>query len=410
MKILLVNQPLGNRGDEAAHRALVKTMLSTLPDSQIRVLFLDSNEVWSINSFNVKDERVKYVNLHSFFGFGKNSIHSFLDKRKLYPWRIHPFARHIFAQYDWADVVVCAPGGICMGGFQNWEHLFFLKVAEYCKKPLAYYGRSFGPFPTETQQNRQFKDISLEMLHYFSYLSIRDGETERLADELGISYVSSIDSAFLEKPCVEIPYEVKHAIGDGHYMVFVPNYLLWHYVYDGKISEDDLIDLYCRMIEEFWKFNPGLSIVMLPQVFGKGGKVDDLPFFREIAGRLNDKRVVVIPDCYSSDIQQTIIGGSDFVVGARYHSIVFAINQNVPFIALSYEHKITGLLEKLEKTDCMMDFSKAVFSEEGRNSCIEEIRRMLPLLQPDSNAQLKAVSIAKNGWDEFVRFLSAKED
>ena len=35
--------------------------------------------------------------------------------------------------------------------------------------------------------------------------------------------------------------------------------------------------------------------------------VDDIHLFRLIAEQLNDNRVIVIPDCYSSDIQQSII-------------------------------------------------------------------------------------------------------
>lgn len=53
--------------------------------------------------------------------------------------------------YKESDVVLCAPGGICMGGFQNWWHLFMLQLAKYIGKPLVYYGRSFGPFPVVTR-------------------------------------------------------------------------------------------------------------------------------------------------------------------------------------------------------------------------------------------------------------------
>lgn len=95
--------------------------------------------------------------------------------------------RQIFQYYRWADNVVSAPGGICMGGFQVWHHLMFLKIAKILNLPLYYYGRSFGPFPTYTRDNRIFKKISLELLHYFKYLSIRDQETEKLARKLNLN-------------------------------------------------------------------------------------------------------------------------------------------------------------------------------------------------------------------------------
>ena len=109
-----------------------------------------------------------------------------------------------------------------MGGFQDWNHLYMLKWAKHCHRPLAYFGRSFGPFPIETDNERLFKEISLEMLNYFSFLSIRDKVTERLADELKIPYISTVDTAFLDSPEVKIPYELQLTLNNKQYMVFVP--------------------------------------------------------------------------------------------------------------------------------------------------------------------------------------------
>ena len=68
MKILIVNQPLNNRGDESAHKALVRTMLSEMPTVSITVLWVGANPD-SIRQFAVTDERVKYVNLKNVRGF-----------------------------------------------------------------------------------------------------------------------------------------------------------------------------------------------------------------------------------------------------------------------------------------------------------------------------------------------------
>lgn len=403
MNILLINQPLGNRGDESAHKALIRTLLSRKEDVHIRVLYIDTPETWSLDQFRVEDERVQYLNLHPFMKYSKiGEIVLHQPWRKVF-WKIHPFTRNVKSQYDWADVVVCAPGGICMGGFQDWKHLYFLYWAKCCQKPLAYYGRSFGPFPTDDEWERRFKSISYDMLHYFSFLSIRDKKTEKLADEIGIPYVSTVDTAFLETPYVDIPYEVKSMIGKKEYVVFVPNYLLWHYAYKGKFTETELLEFYIRMVQIIWEYNSNINIVMLPQVYGKGGMVDDLPFFRMIGEKLQDERIIIIPDCYNSDIQQSIIKGAKLVIGARYHSVVFAINQNVPFIALSYEHKISGLLEALGKEDCMVDITDVMATEQNKEICLKEVQRLLPLVKADSHAQQKAKSLAQYSMDQFLK-------
>ena len=45
------------------------------------------------------------------------------------------------------------------------------------------------------------------------------------------------------------------------------------------------------------------------------------------------------------------------VTGFMFMSGYFAVNQGVPFISLSYEHKMAGLLESLGETDRMIDIT-----------------------------------------------------
>ena len=405
MNILIVNQPGFNRGDESAHKGLIRTLLHRIPDIDIRVMS-SSYLQESVRQFAVHDKRVDYiVDPVGFYHLNDYLWHG-IDIARYGLFKLRPSISKYKADYVWADLVLCAPGGICMGGFQDWNHLMHLKMAQAFKKPLAYYGRSFGPFPTETESNRKFKEVSMEMLNYFSFLSIRDHKTEVLADELGISYISSIDSAFLDSPKVEIPYELKYVIGNKPYMVFVPNYLLWHYAYKGRISHETVINFYCKVMDEIRATNPELNILMLPQLFcGREYALNDVELFRDLAKAKNDSRIIITADCYSSDIQQTLISKAKYVIGARYHSIVFALNQGVPCIALSYEHKMAGLLETLGKTEWCIEFSKTLDSEENQEKCLEQIRKLIPSLKPDPVAQKKAKLIAQKGMDKFVEFV-----
>lgn len=159
-------------------------------------------------------------------------------------------------------------------------------------------------------------------------------------------------------------------------------------------------------MDGIWKANSELNILMLPQLFcGREYALNDVQLFRDLAMAKQDSRVIVAADCYSSDVQQTIIHGAKYVIGARYHSIVFALNQGVPFIALSYEHKISGLLETLGKTEWCIEFSKTLDSEENQEKCLEQIRKLIPSLKPNTDAQKKAKLIAQKGMDKFVDYL-----
>lgn len=408
MNILIINQPLNNRGDEAAHKALVRSLLDRLPNVNIKVLWVYSIQD-SINQFSVKDNRVEYLNLSPGRGFRPCSV-DVLKNNRYFLWHLHPTMRKILKIYNGADYVICAPGGICMGGFQSWGHLFYLKLAQYLNKPLIYYGRSFGPFPEITSDNRKFKKMSMDMLHYFSFLSIRDSKTEKLASELNIkNYVSTVDTAFLDNTKVKIPKEILKQINCDNYVVFVPNLLIWHYAYKNRISKDVVIKFYKRIILEIIEQYPNHKIVMLPQTFNYKDKIDnDFNFFMELKDNVNLQQIVVIPDTFSSDVQQSVIAKAACMIGARYHSVVFAINQNIPFVALSYEHKISGLLETLKKQDCMIDIVHALDDEDAIEATLCEFKNKIRLVKSDWNACQTAKSIAGQCMDKLVQYLNTK--
>ena len=404
MKILIINQPLNNRGDESAHKALIRNLSSEYPYAHIKVLFINTLNSDSISQFDAKLPNVEYHNeIVQCYGV----LIKLFRKGLLKAVRLHPvFLCKVIRIYQWADVVVCAPGGICMGGFQNWNHLFLLHIAKMLGKPLCYYGRSFGPFPTQTKSNILFKKKSLEILNYFSFLSIRDKKSEMLAQELHLKYTSTVDTAFLDDTVVELPYELKYINKIDDYMAFVPNYLLWHYAYKGKFTLNDVVRFYADMVNRILGKNETTKIIMLPQTFDYGDfDGDDIHLFRLIAEKVNSERVIVIPDCYSSDVQQRIISKAKYVVGARYHSIVFAINQNVPFISLSYEHKMSGLLETLGNQSMMIDFTHALETEDNRIACLTEFSNLLDMIKLQPSLHIRAKEISTNCFGEFKRQL-----
>lgn len=405
MNVLIVNQPLNNRGDESAHKALVRALIKLIPNVKIKVLFVDTWSPEGIRQFKVEDTRVEYVSLHSFRGYCKITQSALMNDR-YYLWNFHPTTLEIKRIYEWTNWVICAPGGICMGGFQSWEHLYFLQWAKFCKKPIIYYGRSIGPFPTETYKNVKFKDISFSLMKYFSFMALRDKKSEAIAQEAQIPFVSTVDTAFLDNPSVDIPYEINYMIDNKEYIVFVPNYLLWHYSYKDKANKKMVLEFYSSMIDIILKTYPMHSIVMLPQTFCFGNyENDDVLFFRDLAKQKNDSRIIVTADCYSSDIQQTIIRKSKVVIGSRYHSIIFAINQNVPFLSLSYEHKMSGLLSTLGDLNSMVDITKVFDSEENYNKVLYEFEHKIKNISLNEQLHTRAKEISTACMSKLVAFL-----
>lgn len=403
MKILIINQPLNNRGDESAHKALVRELSKSLPNVIIQIPY-PSNRELEMKPFIVKAQNVEYIPIHFFKGI--IHIQRVVMRYNLYSLaKLHPALRQYCKLFSDAEWVICAPGGICLGGFQNWGHLFFLMLARNCGSKIAYYGRSIGPFPTATPLNREFKQLSLDLLSSVDYLSIRDKKSEEIAQDEGLRYYSTVDTAFLDYPQTDIPEDVAKEIEGGGYMVFVPNVLIWHFFYRGKVSKSDVITFYKELIKRVMDQYPDLKILMLPQIYNPVNGDSDAPFFKELAENFNGSRIIVVNEGYNSDIQQSIIRNARFIVGARYHSIVFAINNNVPFVALSYEHKISGLLRTLGKEDRVIDITTAFNSTDNMSRVYNQFEEKIHILKKDSTLQKKAKETARSSFSKLLAII-----
>ena len=239
MNILVVNQPLNNRGDQSAHRAFMHKLINKMPNANIKMVFMN-RKAEDVEAIKVEDISVSYINI-------KGSEHGIyrimryaLCHNRLNVCKVHSVLREYLELVRETDAIICCPGGICMGGFMDWSHVWNLYVGMKYKKPIYYWGRSIGPFSEIDNLHREIKKVSYELIKYFDYISLRDSVSFDLAKSIRNDSERTIDSAFLEIPCIQLPDEIKKVIGE-QYVVFVPNELTWHYKYK-EISEKKLMN------------------------------------------------------------------------------------------------------------------------------------------------------------------------
>lgn len=378
MKFLVVNQPLSNRGDESAHRAFIADMQRRFPSCDIEVFLINMKDE-DIALFRV--EGVTYTNMQIKGAFYKFSV-GLMKKGMIMPGLLNAQVRMIYKKMRSADWVICAPGGMDMGGFRNWLHLYLMRLAVVANKNVAYFARSIGPFSSDL-----FSRLSADVLRRVKFLSLRDKESYDCAMALGAKPIQTLDSAFLCRTQKPNPFEGRK------YCVFVPNSLNWHVCFKS-LSDEDVAQFYRKILLRVAEKYPEMEIVMLPQLCGSG---NDAPFFKRVSEGI--ARVVVEENTADSDTQQAIVGGAAFVIGARYHSIVFAINNAAPFVALSYEHKIKGLLGTLGLGDRLVPLSK----DDLNDDTVNRVLQVLSEPCPDKSAQ--AENIARKGINALYELI-----
>jgi colanic acid/amylovoran biosynthesis protein len=371
MRVLIINQPTGNRGDESAHKALVRNLLKSLnTDDTIQVAFFGEPDT-AVAPFYIDDKRVKYSLIDSRFGKCRVPILAFKYNIADILCAVLPAYRKMNSIIRMADYVICAPGGICMGKFMNWDHIFWLSRAKRYNKKLAYFSRSFGPFNKGGKYDCLFEEESIKILKYCKIISIRDKRTMAFADSIGIKYIPSIDAAFLDNTTVPANLS-KYSLEEKKYVVFVPNSLTWQPAYKN-VNQHVIDEIHIHIVDKLIHNYPNYKIVMMPQLFGQETN-SDYQYFLKLrnSNPCYGDSIIVIDENSNSDVQQMIIRNASFVIGGRYHSIVFSINNETPFISLSYEDKMFGLLSILQLDNHQIDMRQLQSQKNAKELLIND--------------------------------------
>jgi len=355
--LLIMNLHTHNFGDEALGKALVNKLLSENLFNKLDILYTHNNEIKDKGFIEYDDETS--ISQHASL---KSSVLQKITIRVLLllPFKLSRFLTK-YSLYkreaqliESSDFIISAPGGVNIGPYMDWTYLWRLYYAVKIGKKIAIYSISFGPLPS----NKLFKKCSEYVLKNVNFLALRDQKSQKLAEEMKLNFIPSIDTTFLDNKNYSSLFENINL--NKPYVVITPNELYrWHKKYQS-FTEDRITQIYLSIIAKL--LNLDLNIVILPHLFGY--QYDDL-YIEKIISRLPAKKNITTFQSIqlNSDTVQAIISNAEFVIGSRFHTIMFAIKYRVPFFALSYEHKIMNTLTELNLENLALDFYEELINE-----------------------------------------------
>lgn len=394
MKILIINQHSGNHGDEAAGKELLRAILglNNIVANDITILY-NCSSVLEEEKINTKANsiigRKEMTLIEKVFVILTFILPFSLIKFLIIKFNID-FLKQQIKVITESDKIINAPGGVNLGPYKDWIYLWRLYIALKLKKDVAIYSISFGPLPS----NLVFKKASIYVLKNVKFLSLRDNRSQSLASSLGIKHIASIDTVFLNSRLGANSADTAKNIMEEKYVVFVPNQLYkWHPSF-FKYNKKQMDEAYASIVAFF--IEKGVKVYLLPQLFGSQ---NDSLYFKQFEKADN---VIVIDESFSSDKQQEVVKNAMFLVGARYHSIIFAINNKTPFFALSYEHKITNTLNILCLDEYMVEIDDALMDIDKMISKLDEIFTRCENIYIDNSL---AIKISENTFEQFKKYL-----
>jgi len=356
-----------NKGDAALLSVLLSDIRQAFGDPHITILTLDKaekNEVFEgipVKNGFMYYARDRYQNLLLRPIYGIFVVTSTLLWACIYRYtkKSIPLPRHlqdIASLYQDADLIIPVGGGYIRSkrGFKPTVTLFFiihpLLLSYILGRPTINYTQSIGPFGNKFQEwMAKFavrrltgiivrEDISLQLLRKWgiaknvfssvdSGFSFTSNSTNDLRRELGISQQQTMVGVTVRdwlKPTEQTKYE--RAIAK---------------LCDYIIKKHDF------------------AIVFIPQVTVENHGDDDRKSGQRVYDLMEYKNGArVISGRYDHQAIKAIYGKLDYLVGTRFHSVIFALTSYVPSIAIEYEHKTRGIMTDLGLEKWVVDIHK----------------------------------------------------
>jgi coenzyme F420 hydrogenase subunit beta len=410
LRILILNAHWGNRGDEAAIRAMIDSLRTEIPVKKMWVMVMAQRaEQFPYDDIERLEIYPKWTKLDladavfNILTFGRFS----LNKR----------GREFLRVINEADVVIHAPGGPSIGdlyggGLLGYLYLYRLLIAKVFKKKLLFfYAPSMGPFSGRLR-NWARKLI----LKRADAIILRDEiSLGYLRDQLGLEACVALDAAFQNN----VPEDYLQRYNDlsqtlellkgGRTVGIVITDLKWHPVYRYSEGLAERIMACCSNVAKYL-LEKGYSILLIPQLFGnksmqQAAETQLLERIREV-----DKRQIYIcPPDIDSYGQQVIISKLFALISMRYHPVVFAAKGNTPFISIYYEHKAEGFVQRVGLTDFAIrieDISASeiidrfTILEQNYDEVKERLRAVNPLLKEQSRKTTRIIvdKLRELGW------------
>jgi colanic acid/amylovoran biosynthesis protein len=244
-----------------------------------------------------------------------------------------------------ADLVVSVGGGYLngtpnlSGDLSVYSNLVPITLANRLGKVVICAPQSFGPYGRPPQRR-----AVRTALNKTDLVLVREDKSLRLLQDVGVNpdrLNRAIDSAFALR---------RGKVGDWRRRLGVDDQTCLVGVTARQWLDPDAQQRYEGMLAELIdhvQSDPLRRVVLIPQVISDLAGEDDRVVNRRIAGFCVGPSPILIDGVHDLYDIKDLYAAMTFVVGMRFHSVIFALTNRVPAIAIDYHHKARGIMADL---------------------------------------------------------------
>lgn len=383
-----------NKGDAALLGVLMHEAQREFPKANITILTMDQTNIGKeFEGVTMQPSFMAFANGHMdnklgglLYGLGM-MVYTLLYAA-LKKLRIHiPLPRDwqkTVQLYEKTDLIIPVGGGYIRTN-QKIGSIFGLLLllhpllfSRLLDKPTVIYPQSIGPFYRAAEKRL----VAWTLKKAVNLVIIREDTSMALLKTLGVYHtVRSVDAGFLIGEG-NAARPVKLPIPAGRLRIGVTA-RKWLDTAGQHSYETALAQTLDYLVEKHHAY-----IVFIPQVTAVAQGDDDRETSKAIFKKMKHQQdALVLMEHYSYGEIKTIYDQLDYILGTRFHSVIFSLVSYVPALAIEYEHKTSGIMHDLNLDEWvvkMEEVTPEVLTKKmdtlirERSTYLNQLRNVLP--------------------------------
>jgi colanic acid/amylovoran biosynthesis protein len=243
-----------------------------------------------------------------------------------------------------ADLIVSMGGGYINArkGLDGYQNIFYVLlpalIAQRERKPVVFGPQSFGPFTSSPQ-----RWLVRRVLLRSPLVMAREGISVSILERCGVPathIMEAVDSGFAFNPGPGRSWREELRVDDNAVLIGVTA-RRWlepaaQESYERALAEV-IDDVQSRDLHH---------VVLIPQVTSDYMADDDRIVEKRVASYCARTPLCVEEHSDHRDLKN-LYGELTYLIGTRFHSVIFALTSRVPCVAIEYEHKTRGIMRDL---------------------------------------------------------------
>lgn len=245
--------------------------------------------------------------------------------------------------------------------YQMYFFLYHISLATALGKKVYIMPNSYGPFKAPTVK-RQIK----KALKKCELVLSRESISQKMLEEIGVSNLLYPDLAFgLEKRENDCMKELKISCDKEKRKMVGITVRPYRFPDSENPNEQykKYIDAFSNMAK--WLYDNNFMPIFVEHVYSNGKNESDIQAITDTVQNLDAGHYAVISnhdfDCRD---MKYIYSNMDYVIGTRFHSVIFTLSEIVPCVAVAYGgNKGVGIMKDLSLDDYLIKIEDVSFDK-----------------------------------------------